>query len=272
MLAQQAEFPLQHFLLLPYRWTYVVWRRKAVAARRNFLTWLHRSRLRSAALPLHLLVKGLAILNDARATRGFYRRVFPALLPRGAGAADPRDLGTGPWRPPFRHMEIELLLPAQHLKAAAATLRHVLTVFADAGTGGPEVAAHLGRIGMADALASERGRYAHHFPILFRRVLPDDALISATSGAREPYYAASFLGYRHPRDGFYALADFLARSLVRLYGAKCHWGTYNPLTYGEIAPLYPGLVAFRAHCAAIDPRGVFRNAHAARILGFVAGG
>jgi len=272
VLAQEEEFPLQHFLLLPYRWTYVVWRRKAIAAQRDFITWLHRTRLRLATLPLHFVVKAVASLNDARTTQGFYRHVFSALLPRGAGTADRRDLGTGPWRAPFRHVEIELLLPARHLKEATAALRHVLTVFADAGTGDSEVAAQLGRIGMADALASQRGRYAHHFPILFRRVLPDDALISATSGAREPYYAASLLGYRQPRDGFYALADFLARGLVRLYGAKCHWGTYNPLTYAEIAPLYPGLAAFRAYCAAVDPRGTFRNAYAARILGFVAGG
>ncbi|MGE5201926.1 MAG: FAD-binding protein, partial [Acidobacteriota bacterium] len=68
VLARETDFPLQHFLLLPYRWTYVVWRRKAVAARQNVLAWLHRARLRLVAPPLHLLVKGLAILNDARAT------------------------------------------------------------------------------------------------------------------------------------------------------------------------------------------------------------
>jgi hypothetical protein len=35
----------------------------------------------------------------------------------------------------------------------------------------------------------------------------------------------------------------------------------------HLAPLYPDLGRFRAHCAAVDPRRVFVNDFAARCLG-----
>ena len=265
VLAEEPDHPLQHFLLVPYRWSWIAFRRRRAPAQGSRALRLPAG---LASLPLALVLKALVVLNDSRATQGFYRHLFAALSPRGSRTLEAKAIADGPWRAPFAHLEMELLLPARHLRPAVAMLRHVLSEFADDGVGDPEAAVLLRRIGMADALDSERGRYAHHFPILFRRVLPDDALISPTSLAREPFYAVSFLSYRRKREGFLALADFLARSLVRLYGAKCHWGTHNPLAYAEIAPLYPALADFRAQCAALDPRGVFRNDYAARMLGF----
>jgi len=89
-----------------------------------------------------------------------------------------------------------------------------------------------------------------------------------SSGSDESYYAISFLTYVEPRTNFYRYADFLARSLTRLYDARLHWGKYYPLTDDEIAHLYPRLDEFRETCQRSDPLGVFRNNFAERVLGF----
>ena len=87
-----------------------------------------------------------------------------------------------------------------------------------------------------------------------------------TAGAAEPYYAISFITYAEPRERFYAMASFLARSMVRLFAARPHWGKYFPLTGADIEAVYPHLPEFRALCRQVDPLGVFRNDFAERVL------
>jgi hypothetical protein len=124
----------------------------------------------------------------------------------------------------------------------------------------------LEAIGMLEELKRHRGVFTYHYSITFRRVLPDDTLISMTAGAAEPYYAISMITYVEPRDCFYELASFLARSMVRLFDARLHWGKYFPLTNAEIEASYPRLPEFRALSRQVDPHGVFRNEFAQRVL------
>src|SRR5205823_1500997 len=105
-----------------------------------------------------------------------------------------------------------------------------------------------------------------HYAVTFRKVLPDDALISMTSGADEPWYAISFITYVDPREAFFVLASFLARSMNRLFGARPHWGKYFPLNGADVERSYSRLAEFRAVCHAVDPNGVFRNEFAERVL------
>ena len=93
-------------------------------------------------------------------------------------------------------------------------------------------------------------------------------MISMTANANEPYYAISFITYVEPRDSFFSLAKFLAESMVALFSARLHWGKYFPLHYSQIEDAYPNLAEFRAMCRHTDPRGVFCNDYAERVLGF----
>ena len=104
-----------------------------------------------------------------------------------------------------------------------------------------------------------RGTYTHHYAICFRRVLPDDTLISMTANADEDWYAISFITYCEPRDDFYRTAEFLARSMHRLFGARIHWGKWFPLDRKQVEQQYPQLNRFLEIANRFDPNGVFRN-------------
>jgi hypothetical protein len=118
-------------------------------------------------------------------------------------------------------------------------------------------------------LIRNTGTYVQHYPFFFRRVLPDDALISMTSGAAEPYYSISVFAYLAPeqRQPYYVFCAWLARAMNRLFGARLHWGKHFPLGAVEIARLYPELEQFRQLCREVDPNGVFRNDYTRRVLG-----
>jgi hypothetical protein len=165
----------------------------------------------------------------------------------------------------FKHLEIEIFVPAKHVRAAAVFVQEVVQGFAGTGEALP-VAAELERIGMHAELVQKRGSFTHHYAITFRRVLPDDTLISMTAAAEEPWYALSFITYVEPREPFYGLASFLAHSMAKLFQARPHWGKHFPLTGADVESLYPRLAEFRALCRQVDPRGVFRNDFAERVL------
>lgn len=167
----------------------------------------------------------------------------------------------------FRHLEIELFVPTAHLARAARLVQDLLDVFAGTTAAPPaETAADLKRIGMLDELLTRCGTFAHHYPITFRKVLPDDALIATSAGGATAWYAVSFITYAEPRNDFLAAAAFLARSMARLFGARPHWGKYFPLSGEEVESLYPRLGEFRDVCRRVDPRGVFRNPFVRRVL------
>jgi FAD/FMN-containing dehydrogenase len=105
--------------------------------------------------------------------------------------------------------------------------------------------------------------------MLFRRVLPEDALLSMASAASEPWFSFSLFTYLAPakREQFYALCSWLARAAFALYGARLHWGKHYPLGAAETARMYPGLGEFRRIRAEVDPAGAFHNAFTDRVLG-----
>src|SRR5205085_10294822 len=113
--------------------------------------------------------------------------------------------------------------------------------------------AELDRLGLREELLRHRGTYTPHFPVTFRKVPAEDALIAPTSGGGEAWYTLSVITYARPVEPFLALASFLARAMARLYGARPHWGKFFPLGAAEVAALYPDLPTFREHCRRVDP-------------------
>jgi hypothetical protein len=170
----------------------------------------------------------------------------------------------------FRHEEMELFLPESRLKGSVDLLRAATEVFAGENVPmKPEVERQLKSIGMWDELQQHRGSYAQHYPFFFRKVLPEDTLISMASSTQEPYYSCSVFTYNKPEDrqAYGEFCSFLARALNKLDGARLHWGKHFPLKEAEIAPLYPQLDRFKKLAHKTDPHGAFSNAYTQRILG-----
>jgi FAD/FMN-containing dehydrogenase len=267
VLAREAEYPRQQFFLIPHAWNWYVQMRQPVplsprrwSARLYRIYWFF-----GIDIGLHLLVKLTAsVLRSPLAIRGLYRLFLPLTILRNRTFIDDSHRVLTMEHQLFRHLEIELFVPA-----AAEFVQQVLTLFDDARREVPEtLAAELRLIGLLELLLAARGTFTFHYPVTFRKVLPDDTLISMTAGADEPYYAVSFITYVVPRDRFYVLAEFLARSMTALFGARLHWGKYIPPAAYDLADDYPAAEEFRTLCRRIDPRGVFRNEFVNRVLGF----
>jgi len=274
VLADQASYPLQQFVLVPYLWAFVVFqRREAGSERTGRPSWwrlIHRAyALLGIDVLLHVLVKALVAIGRPSWIRGFFRSVFIHLAWKDRTVIDRSELVLTLHHELFKHLEMELFVPASQLRDALAIVRHAIAVFdGSAAEPDPAVEAALDGIGLLDELRRRAGSYTHHYPIFIRRVLPDDTLVSMTAGASEPFYTISLFCYHEPRTAFYALADFLARALNRLHRACPHWGKYFPLGYADIEEYYPRLPAFRAISERHDPRGTLRNAYVNRVFGY----
>jgi D-arabinono-1,4-lactone oxidase/FAD binding domain len=275
VLVREGEFPLQQFYLVPYLWEYFV-------QRRLVMPQFHGQRQWSAKLfrawwfcgidvGLHTILKTLLALPKSPIfIRYFFQHVLAKLILTNTTVVDHAERMLVMKHELFKHLEIEIFVPGKLLRTVTAFVRDVLEIFDGTGpawqNGLRETASALESVGMYDELLRLRGTFTHHYPITFRRVLPDDALISMTGGAAEPWFAISFITYAEPRDGFFALASFLARSMTRLFDARLHWGKYFPLDRTDIESSYPNLPEFCASCRQVDPRGVFRNAFVERVL------
>ena len=282
VLALQRLFPLQQFTLFPYLWEYFAYQRsvhdKKPSVRARLVAWLVRivDYVNVEILP-HATLKFLIYAfcmekGSSRIIPFFYRRIAPLFMhqPEVINDAETGLTLHTAHHYTFRHLEIEVFIPQSFIHQATEVITYVTSVFAGASPHVPgNAASELQKIGADRELEGCRGSYMHHYPFFFRYVLPDDTLISATSG-REAYYAIGFFTYLAPekRQAFYQYAQFMARILARLYGARLHWGKYFPLRHSEIARLYPRLSQFRKVCRRLDPHGTFQNAYTLEVLGF----
>jgi hypothetical protein len=272
VLAVENDFPLQQFYLIPHRWSYYVHRRSPAAGlqrRRGWLAQIYQGYcLLGIDIALHVMIVLLAVyLKSATLVRFFFRHVLGKLILTNQTVVDHADRMLVMEHELFQHLEMEIFVPASQLRQAAAFVRVVLEVFdGQQTTIAGQMAASLQAISMKEDLEEMRGACTFHYPITFRKVLPDDTLISMSSGTAEPYYAISFITYAQKRDEFFVLASFLARSMTRLFQARLHWGKYFPMGDMQIEAHYPQLAEFRAICARLDPNGVFRNSFVDQVL------
>ena len=95
----------------------------------------------------------------------------------------------------FRHIEIELFVARSQLLEANQFLKHALTEFGGQSSDCDDES-------LAEWLLPHRGTYLHRYPICFRRILPDDTLISMCSPNQsnpdDDWYAISCLLYTSP--------------------------------------------------------------------------
>lgn len=267
-LAGEEVFTLQQFYLVPHLGRYFAQRRAPVAyqekrgiAARFYRAWW----LWNIDIGLHIVIKLLvSVLKSRSLIRFFYRHVLAKLILKNRTFVDHSDRMLVMKHELFKHLETEIFVPARHIHEAAKFVENIVAVF-DGGEISAELASQLPDPVLFDELKGRRGSFTHHYVITFRRVLADDALISMTSGL-ETWYAISFITYVEPRDAFYHMASFLARSMAALFEARLHWGKYFPLDRVAVERAYPELPLFREICRRHDPHGVFRNAFVAKVV------
>jgi len=264
VLDAETPFPLQQFYLIPWRWSYFSQHRREDDRPRSRLASLYRLYwLGVMDYGMHLLLLSLKrVLRSRRLIRLAFRHIIPAFLIRNWKVTDRSSSMLVMKHEAFRHIEIELFVPRDQLVAALGFAQEVIKV-----AGGRKLTLsadsqrRIEELGMQEDLVGLRDQYFHHYPICVRRVLPDDTLISMTSGAEDDWYALSFISYAGParRAGFSLFANFMARSMSQLFHARPHWGKVCPLEANELTSLYPKFDAFRTVCNTLDPQGVFQN-------------
>ena len=269
------EWPLTQFALFPYAWTCLLFKRRRRPGARSpcerLWAWLLRGyNTVWIDTVFHLAVKLSAGLGDC-AARFFQKHAQCVAAPyRRADDSEP-VLTLHHYY--FRHEEMELFVPARHLRRALAVLRLATEMFAGNYVARvPSAAALLRRAQLHDSLENLCGRYTHHYPYSIRRVPPESGLLAM--GSAHPsdkggdWYSISVFTYLppHARSGYYAFCAWLARAMHRLFGARLHWGKHFPLGAAEVAAMYPQAQRFRELCASYDPRGVFRNDFVRRLF------
>jgi FAD/FMN-containing dehydrogenase len=274
VLSLEKSYPLQEFVLIPYAWDFVVTRRRPIRKRPTAENSLKTRLYRAYALVVqdalaHLVLKLFLAFKKAGPVRWLTKHMVPGLFLPGTEVIDSSENTLTRRHDLFQHVEMELFVPSSHLRAAVYLLQELVQVFAgEREDVSAETAVSLNEIGMLDVLHTLRGSYLHHYPVAFRRVLPEDTLISMTGNAQEAYYTISFFSYSTPRESFYAMMRYIAQVFNYMYGAFPHWGKHFPLWNSDIEVLFPELDQFRSICHAVDPDGVFLNDFARRVLGF----
>ncbi|TWU36493.1 L-gulono-1,4-lactone dehydrogenase [Novipirellula aureliae] len=241
VLAKEAEYPLQQFYLVPWRWDYFVQHRResnrthswhAIAYR-----WFWSLGMDTV---FHLFICILARWLPSRCTKLAYRHLIPRLIPQNWKVVDRSDRQLTMQHERFRHIEVETFVAGRHLNSAIETARDLLTTYAS---------------------KSSSEKYVHHYPICIRRVLPDDTLVSPASGGDEPWYTLSFISYARPaeRQGFEAFANEVAQTMIKQFNARPHWGKFCPIKSTMLTRLYPQWEEFAAFVRMADGASPFAN-------------
>jgi len=276
ILEAEKTFPLQQFYFMPWSWHFFGQHRVETSKPRSKTSGLYSAYWHwGIDWGLHLIVFLLVrILRFKAAIRGFFRFVLPFLIARKWRVTDDSHAMLTMEHELFRHIEIELFVTRSNLQPALDHVRETISIF-----GGQKPASEFGET----VSAQNQGSYCHHYPICVRRVLADDTLISMASpfaqddslansdvqiDSAEDWYAISFISYERPdrRAGFFAFAESLASSMQSRFGARCHWGKYNPLNRSANEELYPNLNAFRQVVQKFDPKSRFSNDWLSRVL------
>ncbi|EMB14911.1 D-arabinono-1,4-lactone oxidase [Rhodopirellula europaea] len=221
VIAQEADYPLQQFYFVPWKWDYFAQHRVETDQKRSWHASLYRWFWALGMDTIfHVIVCLLARWLPRRCTAFAYQKLIPQLIPRNWKVVDRSDRQLTMQHERFRHIEVELFVPGKHLKGSLHAARELL---------------------MSYAAKPGLENYTHHYPICVRRVLQDDTLISPASGGNEPWYTLSFISYARPaeRESFEAFATELVQTMGEQFAARPHWGKFCPLTFDSVNHLYP---------------------------------
>ncbi|MCR9116761.1 MAG: FAD-binding protein, partial [bacterium] len=279
VIVAEDEYPLQQFYLVPWRWSYFAQHRRelAVPSKTIWLYQWYRFLVIDVAMNL-LILLAVRLLRIQAAVKAVFRWIAPTFVIRNWRVAGPSSSQLVMKHELFRHIEIELFVQRHRLPEALLFLRNAIDASAHPKNSLSEgFQRQLEDANTSGDLHQLRGRYCHHYPICVRKILPDDTLISMASNVGieyqsssnstadllvdEAWYSITLTNYNrgNSRKPFEELAAFLAKSMLRLFDARPHWGKLCPLSTSELRMLYPAFKNFRGVCCRVDKDGVFRN-------------
>jgi len=271
-IALEETHPQQQFYLMPWSWKYIGHHRVETDQPRSKLATLYRLYCFLVIdVGLHIAVTVLSrTLKSAAAIRFFFKWILPLTIINRWKVVDDSHAMLVMEHELFRHIEIEVFVPRSKVQNATDLLIDVVSVFGGMPkneSSAAETDKLLDSANKKDELDSMAGSFCHHYPICFRRIKPDDTLLtcssaSDTADANEDWYAISFISYQCPadREGFFKFANFIAPLIAELFGGRCHWGKYNPLGHDQNGVLYSDMERFKKVVRQFDPDGVFSNA------------
>lgn len=273
VLEAYEEKPLTQFTLMPYRWDYMSFERKPIENREMSLLEKTKAKVMKAFNTVgvdflwHALMKGSVWLGDG-AVKNFLK-LTPHMIPKGQTVVNNSEDILTMHHDLFQHEEMELFLPESKMKESVDILKYATEVFSgESPEPNKQVEKKLKEMGMFEELMENKGRYTQHYPIFFRKILPEDAMVSMSSGDKA-HFSCSIFTYNAPddREAYGDFCSFLARALNKSSGARLHWGKHFPLGKEEMERAYPELDRFRELATETDPNGVFRNVYTERVLG-----
>ena len=269
-IAMESTHPQQQFYLMPWAWNYFGHHRVESKQPRSGLATLYRLYCFLVIdVGLHIAVTFLSrTLKSTAAIRFFFKHILPWTIINRWKVVDDSHAMLVMEHDLFRHIEIEVFVPRSKLQQTTDLLTDVVCVFGgQPKRNGEATDLLLDSANMKADLELMAGSYCHHYPICYRRVLPDDTLLTSsspsdTADTDEDWYAISFISYHCPadRDGFYKFANFIAPLVAELFGGRCHWGKFNPLDRDQNACLYSDMDRFKDVVNRFDPAGAFSNA------------
>jgi L-gulono-1,4-lactone dehydrogenase len=272
-----ALHPLTQFALVPHAWKVIAWERHRMPPGESGGCPIRAALFRVVNLVIvdyffHYLLKVCLLAGPAWA-RGLIKSM-PALmrLTTNVPRVDQAEHVLTLRHELFRHEEMEMFVRESRVVEASAVLRCALEIFAGDPISMPVATERsLREAALYDELTSLRGSYVHHYPVVFRRVQPEDTLISMAAASGEDWFSLSLFTYYPPRkrQAFYDVCSWCARAMHALFGARLHWGKHYPRSFDAqaTASVHPGMRAFKEICRTVDPRGVFRNEFTDRMLG-----
>lgn len=277
ILKEETEWPQQQFFVLPYAWRwYAFQRRKIIEPGNRAKMMFHLQKLYDflfIEVGLHTSLKMAFYLEKIfgkEVITFYWQHLVPIFLKPRRVLGESEKIMTLHTEHHyfFRHVEMELFIPKEHIENASIFMQEAIPYFAGIINQLSErMIQQLNQIDMLQDYKNLSGTYVHHYILFFRHILAEDTLIAMNQGSER--YSMSFFTFQPPhlQKPYYEICNFLARTFAKLFSARPHWGKYNPLTYHELEPLYPRLNDFRDICKAHDPDGVFQNAYTKRVLG-----
>ncbi len=263
-------FPLLQFLYIPYSWKFYVFQRKRSEKPSLLVKRLLYRMIKYVMndVLLHAIIKFFVnILPRNDLFIHLYKKKIPAMLDTPWIISDKSTSVLTLHHELYRHIEMELFIPADKIKKVVEQVSPIVDYFAGNRNLPREMEDKVKELGLLEELKLLKGSYVHHYPLFFRRILPDNrTLLSMTGKAGKHYYSLSFFTYAKHTSSFFAMANFIAKYFVQLHGVVPHWGKYFPLIYEDIHHLYPQLENFKKICKEVDSNQVFTNEYSQRVL------
>lgn len=256
----ETEFPLQQFYLMPWLWKFYAQHRREVDGPSTGWHNLYQCYwFFCIDIGLHLLILLFARhIRFAALRRFFFQHILPLTVVQNWHVTDRADRILTMQHAAFRHIEMELFVDRTRLADAIEFIKQSLCFF----DGSSKALPVEDRIteGLQTDFQKCHGTYTHHYPICIRRVLPDNTMLSMSSG-KEVVYSISLISYQRisDRTAYMNCMRQLARAASILFDARPHWGKLCPLQQSDFARLYPELDTFGETCRQIDPERMFSN-------------